>query len=258
MKKFKRVMAVVAALALTAGMTVNCMAKDTWGSYFGREEGAGHGIWYEGAEGTLKSQSADGWTADIKEIGWGGIWGGQVYQNTKDGFGSVSIEKGKEYKINVTLKSSNCNKWVFIKVATKEDIAYGKWIRLKKGSATTLNDTFTAACNADSIYFGIGGEFGDREDEAAAYTYADGGQDAVAKDTDEDALLPTTITCSGFSLVENTAAPAGETATTSAAGVSTTTTTTVSTGDFEPIAFGMIAVFAAAAVVVFSKRREQA
>ena len=257
MKKFKRVMAVVAALALTAGMTVNCMAKDTWGSYFGREEGAGHGIWYEGAEGTLKSQSADGWTAEIKEIGWGGIWGGQVYQNTKDGFGSVDVKKGTQYKINLTLKSSKCDKWVFIKIATKEDIAYGKWIRLKKGQNQTLSETFTAACDANSVYFGIGGEFGDRGDETAAYSYADGGQNAIAKETDEDALLATVITCTGFSLVENSGSTA-ETPTASNSGSTTTTPTTVSTGDFEPYAFGMVAILAAAAVVVFSKKREQA
>ena len=259
MKKFKKVMAVVAALALTAGMTVNCMAKDTWGSYFGREQGKGHGIWFEGAEGTLQSQSADSWTAKIKEIGWGGIWGGQVYQNTKDGFGSVNVVKGKEYTLKATLKSSNCDKWVFIKIATKEDIAFGKWVRLKKGSSVTLNETFTAKCNANSIYFGIGGEFGDRDqvDEKAIYTYAEGGQDAIVKETDQDALLATVISCTGYSLAEKTATQTNE-ATTAASGATTTTTTTVTTGDFEPYAFGFMAIAAAAAVVVFSKKREQA
>ena len=100
MRTLKKVVTVVAALALTVGMTVNCFAADTWGSYFGMEEGAGHGLWYEGSDGTLKSQTADSWTADIKAIGWGGVWGGQVFQDSKK-YGSVSVRTGIPYQIYV-------------------------------------------------------------------------------------------------------------------------------------------------------------
>ena len=77
MKSLKKIAAVVATLALTVGMTANCFAA-SWQSYFGVNE-----AWFEGAEGKLSSQSATGWTADMKTIGWGGCWGAQVKQPVK-------------------------------------------------------------------------------------------------------------------------------------------------------------------------------
>ncbi len=260
MRTLKKLVTVIAAAALTVGMTVNCFAADTWGSYFGMEEGAGHGLWYEGSDGTLKSQTADSWTADIKAIGWGGVWGGQVFQDSKK-YGSVSITKGKEYHIKFTLKSSKVDKWAFIKVAKGEDdIAYGKWVRMKKGQAVTVDEDFTAATDANTIYFGIGGEYGDRAstDGTKHYSYAEGGAEGIAAqpDADGDSVAATVITCTGYSLTEKTTEDQPVTGTPSTNNGGTTTTTTVSTGDFDPFIFAGIAILAAAAVVVFSRKRE--
>ena len=120
MKSLKKIAAVVATLALTVGMTANCFAA-SWQSYFGVNE-----AWFEGAEGKLSSQSATGWTADMKTIGWGGCWGAQVKQ-------PVKVKKGEEYTIKYTLSSSKCDKWVFVKIADKkENFAMVSGLKLKK------------------------------------------------------------------------------------------------------------------------------
>lgn len=263
MKSLKRIAAVVAVLALTVGMSMNCFAA-TWEHYFGMDEKC-KTVWYEGAEcdGEPKT-SADGWTAKLKTIGWGGIWGAQMKQK-------ISVKKGTEYQLKCTLKSSNCDKWVFIKIATKEDYAFGKWVRLKKGQATTIDETFTATANANQITFGFGGEFGDREstDGSKHYSYADGGQKAIAATTDSDATFATTVSCSGYSLAEKQAATASaqttsnsteqstaSSSTSTQSSTTTTTTSTVATGDFTPFACGAVALIAAAVIVVFARKRE--
>lgn len=241
MRRLKRVVAVVATLALSIGMTANCFAAN-WKSYFGVNE-----AWFEGAEGKVTSQSATGWTAEMDAIGYGGCWGGQVSQ-------SVDIENGQEYNIKFTLSSSNCDKWVFVKIAKKDDFAYGKWIKLKKGKKTTVEETFKATANADTITFGIGGEFGDRKgidkDAKKRYAYASGGAESLK---DDDPTVPTVIKCSDYSLEK---VGATSTESTQSSDEKTEKSTTVATGDFEPIAYGMVAVLAAAVVVVFAKKRE--
>jgi hypothetical protein len=86
------------------------------------------------------------------------------------------------------MKSTDINKWVVIKIAKKDKIAYVKWIHLKKGKYTKINETFVAKKNASKIIFGIGGEFGDRDDEKEIYAYlnkspSDGDGDAAEKST---------------------------------------------------------------------------
>ncbi|MCI8955498.1 MAG: hypothetical protein HFG29_00740 [Eubacterium sp.] len=255
MKTLKKISAVVAALALTAGMCINVFAATAgWTDYLGFDGKKGH-TWYEAADGKVTNITESGWQADLKQIGWGGIWGAQMYRK-------IDVVKGKKYHITCKLKSSDCNKWVFIKISTKEDFAFGKWVWLTKGTETTVDEVFTAEANADQITFGFGGEYGDREatDGNKHYAYA-GGAKAIAakKDADGDSgphdKTFTTITCSGYSLTEDGAQPAGGT-TTAATGTASTTTTTVATGDFTPIACGAAAIIAAAAIVVFARKRE--
>ena len=191
----------------------------------------------------------------MKTIGWGGVWGCQVYQDSSKGNGSVDIKKGQEYQLKCTLKSSDMDKWIVIKVATKENIAFAKWVQLKKGQSTTIDETFTAKCDATSIYFGIGGDFGDRADEKDLYTYAEGGQKSISDGDGDAAGKGTTITCTGYSLA-STAATGSNTGSSSNSGSVSTQTTTVKTGDFTPVACGAAAILAAAALVVFSRKRE--
>lgn len=258
MKTVKKIAAVVAALALTVGMSVNCLAADTWGYYFGMNETL-KSVWYEGAEGDLTAQSADGWTATLASIGWGGCWGAQVYQDSSKTAGKVDIKKGQEYNLKCTLKSSNCDKWVYIKIATGEKLAYGNWVFIKKGGSVTLDETFTAKENANSIYFAFGGEFGDRQesdkDAEVRYSYIPGGLDALKTthpDGGGDPTVATKVSCSGFYLGEVAAAAKEGETTAQTSG----TTSTVSTGDFAPIACGAAAVVAAAVIVLFARKRE--
>lgn len=191
----KKFAASVLALTLVVAMGTQCFAA-TWGSYFGASAG-----WYEGAEGSLASQTAKGWTANVDVLGWGGIWGGQIFQDSAKGTGSVSVKKGQSYTLSFTMKSSNCDKWIYIKVATGETIAYAKWIQLKRGKTTKFNETFKAKANANSIYFGIGGEMGDRtgidEDAEVRYSYAPNGPSSVV---DVDPMAATQIVLSNYSL----------------------------------------------------------
>lgn len=261
MKMVKRLVAVVAALTLTIGMVSTAMAA-SWSTYFGLNKG-----WYEGTKGSLTSNSATGWTAKISDIGWGGCWGGQVYKK------GVSIKKGQQYNIKFTIKSSKLDKWVYLKIGdTKgKKMNLGKWIDCKKGQTVTVNETFTAKYDGNSVYFGIGGDFHDRqgvktdEDAKVRYKYApnkklDGrlGPDAAAKH-------PTVITVSGYyfgapsSSGGNGTVSNGNGTVNSNGTVNTVTTSdgTVATGDFTPIACGATAVLAAAAIVVFAKRRQE-
>lgn len=186
----KKLTAAVLALTLVVGMCTSIYAA-SWGSYFGASQG-----WYEGAEGALSNASDTGWTATMTSIGYGGVWGAQVY---KEG---VSVKKGQKYTLSFTMSSSNCDKWVYIKVAEGETLAFADWVQLKKGTDTAYNKTFTAENNATSIYFGIGGEFGDREgvstDTDAAIRYSK----LSVKPTDGDSTLATKIELKNFKLAD--------------------------------------------------------
>ncbi len=180
----------------------------------------------------------------MKTIGWGGCWGAQVKQ-------SVKVKKGEEYTIKYTLSSSKCDKWVFVKIADKkENFAYGKWVKIKKGKSVSVNETFKATADSDTLTFGIGGEFGDRKgidkDATKRYSYASGG---AASLNDGDPTYSTTVKCTGFSFEAKSAASTGTTN-------NNTTSTTVATGDFSPMACGAAAILAGVALVVFARKRE--
>lgn len=253
MKALKKISAAVLALTLTVGMCVTTFAATAgWTDYLGFDGKPGH-TWFEAADGTVKNITETGWTAELKQVGWGGIWGAQMTRK-------IDIVKGKKYHLTCKLKSSDCDKWVFIKIATKENFAFGKWVWLTKGSETTIDETFTAENNADTITFGFGGEFGDREatDGNKHYAYAGGAKKIAAKkdaggDSGPHDKVFTVVSCSDYSLTEDGVATEG--ATTSATGT-TTTTGTVATGDFTPIACGAAAILAAAVIVVFARKRE--
>ena len=262
MKLMKKLVAVVAVLTLTVGLASTAMAA-TWKTYFGLNKG-----WYEGTKGSLTSNSATGWSAKIQSIGWGGCWGGQVYQK-------LSIKKGKKYTVKFTIKSSKLDKYVYLKFGDEagKKMNLGKWLDCKKGASVSVNETFTAKYDGDSVYFGIGGDFGDRKgvktdkDANVRYKYAPNKKLDGRLGSDAAADHPTVITVSGFSFGE--ASTGGSTNTSNntvnsnvntnngTVNTVTTTDTTVATGDFTPFACGATAILAAAAIVVFAKRRQE-
>ena len=260
MKMVKKLVAVVAALTLTIGMVSTAMAA-SWSTYFGLNKG-----WYEGTKGSLTSNSATGWTAKIQSIGWGGCWGGQIYQK------GLSIKKGQQYTIKFTIKSSKLDKWVYLKIgdAKGKKMNLGKWIDCKKGKTVSVSETFTAKYDGNSVYFGIGGDFHDRqgvktdEDAKVRYKYAPNKKLDARLPSDYSADHPTVITVSGYSFGSGSTGSSNGTVsnngTVNSNGTVNTVTTsdgTVATGDFTPFACGATAVLAAAAIVVFAKRRQE-
>ncbi len=262
MKMVKKLVAVVAALTLTIGMASTAMAA-SWSSYFGLNKG-----WYEGMKAKMTSNTATGWTVKATDLGWGGCWGGQVFQK------GLSIKKGQKYTLKFTLKSSKMPKYIWVKVGDEsgKKLNFGKWVDCKKGQAVSVNETFTAKYDGKTIYFGIGGDCGDRasvktdKDAEVRYKYAPNKKlDASRLKSDEFAKHGTVITCSNYSF--GLASSSGGNGTVSNGNgtvnsngtVNTVTTSdgTVATGDFTPIACGATAVLAAAAIVVFAKRRQE-
>ena len=191
----KKTICLVITITLIIG-SISSVSADTWSTYFGLNKG-----WYEGTGGSLTSNSATGWTANIRSIGWGGCWGGQVYQK---GF---SIKKGKKYTIKFSIKSSKLDKWIYLKIgaAGSGKTNLGKWIDCRKGKTINVKESFKAKYNGNSVYFGIGGDFHDRqnvktdEDAKERYKYAPNSKLDGRLSSDAAADHPTVITCSGFS-----------------------------------------------------------
>ena len=100
MKALKRFTAVVASLALTVGMCVSVFAGSTWGDYIGFDGKPGH-TWYEAADGKFTQNSDTSWTCKMKTIGWGGVWGCQVFQDAKKGNGKLTLRKVRNTNYSV-------------------------------------------------------------------------------------------------------------------------------------------------------------
>lgn len=180
MKFMKRTAVITLAIVLVINMNTSVFAKASWHDYIGFDGKPGH-TWYEAADGKVVGIAKNKWTAKLKTIGWGGVWGAQIYRN-------VNIKKGQKCRIKFKIKSTKINKWIVVKICNKNKIAYVKWIHLKKGKYTKVNETFIAKKNATQIYLGLGGEFGDRDDEKDIYAYlnkrpSDGKGDAAGAST---------------------------------------------------------------------------
>lgn len=180
MKFMKKIGVIALSLALVISMNTSVFAKASWHDYIGFDGKPGH-TWYEAADGKVVGVTKSKWTAKLKSIGWGGVWGAQIYRN-------VNIKKGQKCRIKFKIKSTKINKWIVVKICNKNKIAYVKWIHLKKGKYTKINETFVAKKNASKIIFGIGGEFGNRDDEKDIYDYlkkrpSDGKSNVAEKST---------------------------------------------------------------------------
>lgn len=247
---FKKVAATVCAAALTVAMTATCFAASPWTQWIAWEDAG----WYEGAKGKVESQSEDGWVLQLDELGWMGVWGAQMKDE------NISLKPGTEYELKFDMVSSDVDKWVFVKIANDDDdLLWGKWLQLKAGKTMNVAETVTVSEEATKIVFGCGGEMGDRTDEAEMYELLS------ELPSDVDPLFTTKITMSNYYLGEPVVEePAedpeeggnDEPATTKADGGSGSTT--VKTGDFTPIACAAVAVIAASAIVVFTRKREEA
>ncbi len=203
----KKIAASIMALTLVVAMGTTCFGA-TWGSYFGASEG-----WYEGAEGKLTSNKASGFTAAIDAVGWGGIWGGQIFMDAAQGNNSVKIKKGQTYTLSFSIKATNVTKYVYVKIATGETLAYSTWVKVPANKTKKVNVKFKAKANANSIYFGVGGDVGDREnvatDEDALTRYAVfqnqfkmPAADGLVQDANGDYTAATVITVTKFTLIQ--------------------------------------------------------
>lgn len=205
----KKIAASVMALTLVFAMTTSCFAA-TWGSYFGASAPE---PWTEGAAGKLTVDKAAGFTAAMDSVGWGGVWGAQVYLDAtkKDNAGGVNVKKGQTYTLSFTAKATNITKYVYVKIATGETLAYGTWVKLEPNKTKKVNLKFKAAANANSIYFAFGGDYGDRadidKDAAARYgifknVFKQPAEQALEQDAGSDPTAATVITVSKFTLIQ--------------------------------------------------------
>lgn len=202
----KKLAASVLAFTLVIAMGTTCFAAN-WGSYFGANEG-----WYEGAEGKLNSNKASGFTAAIDSVGWGGVWGAQVFMDATNSTGKVSVKKGQTYTLSFQIKATNITKFVYVKVATGETLAYSTWVKVPANKTVKFSKKFKAKANANTVYFGLGGDIGDRtdvstdEDAARRYKvfkdqYKQVAEVGLANDANGDYTASTLITVSKFTLI---------------------------------------------------------
>ncbi|MBR2213857.1 MAG: hypothetical protein IJ889_05415 [Eubacterium sp.] len=190
----KKIVCLICVIALMLS-SINMVSAKAWSSYFGLNKG-----WYEGMGAKMTSNSSTGWTVKVTDIGWGGCWGGQVYRK------GLSIKKGEQYNIKFTIKSTKLDKWVWVKIGNTngKKMNFGKWLNCKKGKTVTVNETFTAKYNDYAVWFGIGGDFGDRagvktdKDAKVRYKYAPNKKLDSRLGSDAAAKHPTVITVSGF------------------------------------------------------------
>ncbi|HAR91625.1 MAG TPA: hypothetical protein DCR28_00785 [Eubacterium sp.] len=165
----KKIASVVLALTLVIGLATSASAA-VWDGYFGANDGS----FWEGATGTMGTNTAKAFTARMTSVGWGGVWGCQVKR-------PYSFVKGKTYVLSFNAKSTKANKYIYVKMAkglknapyTTTNFAKGFWVKLPKGKTVKVNEVFKAADLGDMISFGLGGEAGDRDgsDEDAAVRY---------------------------------------------------------------------------------------
>lgn len=205
----KKVAATAMALTMTAAMATTCFAAN-WGSYFGASAD-----WYEGAEGKLTANTAAGFTASIDSVGWGGVWGAQVYidGSRNDNAKNVKVTKGKSYTLSFDISASNLTKFAYVKVSTGEKLAYSTWVKMPANKTVKVKKTFKAAGNANSVYFGLGGDVGDRRDvstDADAVTrynvfkknFKQAAEIGLQNDANGDYKAATNIKVSKFTLIE--------------------------------------------------------
>lgn len=186
MKKTK-LLSIMLIITLVLGLnSTNIHASTIWEEYYNFAQVECETI-------PKKINNNNNWSVKLKQIGHGGIWCAQMY--TKN---IPFINFNKKYQLHCTLKSSNCDKWIFIKIPN----AYGKWLKLKKGKPATINEIFAAqATTSDCLVFSFGGEHGNSEWSIDTdYSFILGGKAFIAANPDPNPATSTTITCSGFYL----------------------------------------------------------
>ncbi|MCR5836627.1 MAG: fibronectin type III domain-containing protein [Lachnospiraceae bacterium] len=156
-KLFKQLSAVVMAVAVTvaavpsvqAAEKIENMVKGPLVGWFGENED-----WHDcGTDGVLTANGID-YSVELKSIGYGGIWGGQV--KTEE----ISVTPGASYTLSGSLFSTKIDKWVMIKVAyDTKSLVDGRWVQIKAGQKAAYSFTFTVPTGVSSIQivYGMGG-----------------------------------------------------------------------------------------------------
>ena len=165
-----------------------------WTSYFGKDSD-----WYAGGSGKLVENSNMGFTAEIDEAGWGGVWGVQV-KKIFDGY----YQLRGEISFSIT---STIDKYVYVKMQARnsesEEQVDSFWIYIPKNTTQYVKKKINPF-SYDMISFGLGGDFGDCiSDPDGVYRYSLLGEnykDKLANDADGNAESSYTITVSDFKL----------------------------------------------------------
>lgn len=151
----KKIVSLALVLTLVVGAATTTMAAK-WGEYIGADQG--WEVEVGGASGVVSKNTDKAFTVKLDAVGFGGVWSCRMFQKVK-------VVKGKSYNISFKAKSEKLNKYIFVKIATKDVFAKGFWVKLPKGKTVKVSETFKAAANADEINIGLGGEGYDRSAE---------------------------------------------------------------------------------------------
>lgn len=193
MKKLNKIISIITACCLLFSTSIKTYGKEN--KYWKTNITSPTYEYYGDSEGVLMNASKTKWSVLLTKIGWSSALSFQMHTSQ-----IPHIQKGKKYQFHCVLNSSNVDKWIGIYVGeismnkgtvSKYNVAYVKWIKLKKGKNKVVNEIFRAKTNANKISFCIGGEGG-----SDYLTQTDNSPVQNSPDNTHD--KPTLISCSEF------------------------------------------------------------
>lgn len=160
---FKMVITTFLVISFIVLAQNECSALINWDVKFAKDTG-----WDGGTSGTA-SGSSSSFSVNLKPAGTGGVWGCRV--KSKKNFNSSFFKKYNKYKLSFKAKSSKVDKFIYVVFGAYDNLYYrgpSRWIKLPKGKSVSVEHYFNKG-QLKGLYFGIGGDAGDRNDKDWPY-----------------------------------------------------------------------------------------
>ena len=121
-------------------------------------------------------------------------------------------KKDGSFILSFDIKSTNCDKWIYVSLISDSKDIWGDWIRIKKGKFYKYNKTIKLkSINTYqypiSLFIEYGGEICllDYANDVNPYSFIKGGKEYLANHPDKE--IPTTIECKNISLIRKPSVP---------------------------------------------------